>query len=177
MTKLQNLDAKVCLTASGCLIHQGKVLLIKHKKLNSWLCPGGHIDPDELPHQAAEREFWEETGVKVKAFDPKLKISSQKSEYVPSPVLSNLHWVCRDNYLVRTQHKKPNTQTKIWHKGCEQHCDLFFLVQPASKDLSFRENVEETDGIGWFTLSELKTISLYDNVYQEIKTAFDLCQN
>ena len=177
MTKLQNIDAKVCFTASGCLIHQNKVFLVKHKKLGSWLCPGGHIDSDELPHQAAEREFWEETGVRVKAFDPRLKISSQNSEYLPSPILSNLHWVCRDNYLVRTKHKKPNAQTKIWHKGCEQHYDLFFLVKPAGKSLDFKENVEETDGIGWFTLSELKTINLYDNVYQEIKTAFALCQN
>jgi 8-oxo-dGTP pyrophosphatase MutT (NUDIX family) len=57
-----------CLTAAGCLIHEDKVLLVKHKKLGLWLNPGGHIDPGELPHEAAEREFYEETGVFVEAF-------------------------------------------------------------------------------------------------------------
>ena len=103
---LQNIDAKVCLTAAGCLIHDGKVMLVKHKKVGAWLCPGGHIDPNELPHQAAEREFWEETGIKVKAFDPNLPAATDGSEYLPNPILTNLHWVSEDNYHIRTQGKK-----------------------------------------------------------------------
>jgi 8-oxo-dGTP pyrophosphatase MutT (NUDIX family) len=30
-----------------------------------WLPPGGHIDPHELPHDAAVREVHEETGLAV----------------------------------------------------------------------------------------------------------------
>ncbi len=63
-------DPKICFTAGGILIHHNKVLLIKHKKLNMWLTPGGHVDERELPHQTAEREFLEETGIKVKAVEP-----------------------------------------------------------------------------------------------------------
>lgn len=33
-----------------------------------WLNPGGHIESGELPHEAAEREFYEETGVFVEAY-------------------------------------------------------------------------------------------------------------
>ena len=176
MKKLQNIDAKICLTSSGCLIHKGKVMLIKHKKIGGWLCPGGHIDPNELPHQAAEREFWEETGIKVKAYDPNLLTSLDSSECLPNPIMTNLHWICKDNYYIRTQGKKPTANSKMWKRGCEQHCNFLFLVKPASKDLSFKKNVEETDGIGWFSLTELDDLKLNGSVAQEIRTAFKLCR-
>lgn len=39
------------------------VYLGHHKKANSWIPPGGHIDPSESPVEAAKREFTEELGV------------------------------------------------------------------------------------------------------------------
>lgn len=39
-----------------------KVFIVHHKKANSWLFPGGHIEPDELPHETAAREAEEEIG-------------------------------------------------------------------------------------------------------------------
>jgi 8-oxo-dGTP pyrophosphatase MutT (NUDIX family) len=45
------------------VVHDGRVLLHRHKKLNRWLPPGGHIEPNELPDEAALREVLEETGV------------------------------------------------------------------------------------------------------------------
>ena len=49
-------------TASAVLLHASKVLLIEHRILGKWLYPGGHIDAGELPHEAASRELYEETG-------------------------------------------------------------------------------------------------------------------
>jgi 8-oxo-dGTP diphosphatase len=43
--------------------HQGKVLLIKHKRLNTWLPPGGELNAGETPLEAARRELQEETGL------------------------------------------------------------------------------------------------------------------
>jgi 8-oxo-dGTP pyrophosphatase MutT (NUDIX family) len=45
---------------------EGRVLLIHHRKLNCWLCPGGHIELHEDPEQAIHREVYEETGLVVK---------------------------------------------------------------------------------------------------------------
>lgn len=43
--------------------HQGRVLLIKHHRLGTWLPIGGEIDPGETPLEAAARELREETGL------------------------------------------------------------------------------------------------------------------
>lgn len=52
-------------TVAVFLVHSHKILLLKHKKLNMWLPPGGHVDPNELPDEAAVREVKEETGLNI----------------------------------------------------------------------------------------------------------------
>lgn len=42
-----------------------KMAFIRHKKLNSWLPPGGHVEENETPTQAALREIMEETGIEA----------------------------------------------------------------------------------------------------------------
>lgn len=55
----------VHVTASAIVVSDdgSRVLLHKHKRLGMWLQPGGHIDADEAPWVAAEREAREETGL------------------------------------------------------------------------------------------------------------------
>lgn len=43
-----------------------KILLVKHKKFKRWVQPGGHIEYHETPEEAALREVYEETGIKIK---------------------------------------------------------------------------------------------------------------
>src|SRR5262245_33630178 len=52
-------------TATTFVVHDGRTLLLLHRKLGKWFPPGGHIDPHELPDQAAIREVHEETGLEV----------------------------------------------------------------------------------------------------------------
>src|SRR3712207_2907004 len=52
-------------TVSVFVVWEGKVLLHFHRKLGMWLPPGGHIERDELPDDAALREVYEETGLRV----------------------------------------------------------------------------------------------------------------
>jgi 8-oxo-dGTP pyrophosphatase MutT (NUDIX family) len=52
-------------TATTFVVHDGRVLLHKHRRQGLWLPPGGHIERDELPDDAARREIEEETGLRL----------------------------------------------------------------------------------------------------------------
>lgn len=169
MANLQSFQAKVCYTAAGVLIVDQKILLIKHKKLGLWLNPGGHIEPNELPHQAAEREFFEETGIRVKAVDVVGLYDETTTEFLPNPISTNLHWISKENYWGRMQNKGATDPT--WSKGCEQHINFLFLVEPmAGVELTF--NQEETLGINWFSAADLAETEVSDNIRQEIDHCF-----
>jgi ADP-ribose pyrophosphatase YjhB (NUDIX family) len=43
----------------------GRLLLVRQREGEIWSTPGGLIEPDELPADAAIREMWEETGLVV----------------------------------------------------------------------------------------------------------------
>lgn len=44
---------------------QGRFLAVKTTYADDWDIPSGHCDPGESPDDAASRELWEETGLKV----------------------------------------------------------------------------------------------------------------
>ena len=52
-------------TVAVFVVHAGHVVLHRHAKLGLWLPPGGHIEPNELPDDAAIREVREEAGLEI----------------------------------------------------------------------------------------------------------------
>ena len=53
-------------TASAVVLDDAdRMLLVHHNKIGQWLYPGGHIDSNEDPAQAALREVREETGIQA----------------------------------------------------------------------------------------------------------------
>lgn len=65
------------------LFEDSKILLIKRRDIPVWVLPGGGIDPEETPEQAACREMEEETGCKV-------EIVRKIAEYTPTNRLAKL---------------------------------------------------------------------------------------
>lgn len=178
MADLLKHQARICQIAAGMMIHDQKVLLVKHKKLKRWLSPGGHIDPGELPHQAAEREFFEETGVRGRAVDYLLQADSEFDQYLPSPIETNLHWVCQENYQHRIESNDPSqpVKTELWPRGCEQHLCFVYLLKPLNNQLEPKLNSKETTDIGWFTQQELNSIELTPELRGELEHGFYIIQ-
>jgi myo-inositol-1(or 4)-monophosphatase len=58
--------SKIHFTGSALIISNKKVVLHKHRILNTWIQPGGHLDVLEAPWEAAIRESYEETGLNAK---------------------------------------------------------------------------------------------------------------
>ena len=72
-------------TATTFVVFKNKTLLHKHRSLDMWLPPGGHIDRDELPHIAAAREVLEETGLEVDIVHREPTIFSENAPGQSSP--------------------------------------------------------------------------------------------
>jgi 8-oxo-dGTP pyrophosphatase MutT (NUDIX family) len=53
-------------TASAIVMGERGVVMHLHKRLGLWLQPGGHVDTDESPDDAAVRESQEELGMMVR---------------------------------------------------------------------------------------------------------------
>lgn len=47
-----------------CTFYQGKWILSRHKNRNTWETQGGHIEEGETPMECAQRELFEESGIK-----------------------------------------------------------------------------------------------------------------
>ncbi len=85
-------NKKIDLTVGACIVYNGKILLMHHRKLNKWLFPGGHIDQNETPDNAILREVKEETGLVLKFINfSELKQSPEEIEKLALPFHANLH--------------------------------------------------------------------------------------
>lgn len=65
----ENVQRFLCVTVF-VINEDKKLLMIKHNKLGKWCPPGGKVDNNETPDEAAIRECFEETGVRISLVGP-----------------------------------------------------------------------------------------------------------
>ena len=129
-------------TATTYVVHQNKVLLHWHKKLNCWLPPGGHIDRDELPEEAALREVREETGLEVALAggDGRLDFGHDPTCELHPPAHILLE------------------QINPFH----QHIDLMYYAVAPTAELA--PGLGETKQLVWFTAVQIQKTDMPANV-------------
>src|SRR3989344_2869084 len=101
---MAHIHEKIDFTTSIYIVYEHKVLLHKHKKLHIWLPPGGHIELDEDPNEAAIREAKEETGLDVELVGEERRYDSPyQSRDLIAPRFLNRHF-----YDTGTAHEHVN---------------------------------------------------------------------
>lgn len=122
-----------------------KVLFVHHKKYDLWLQPGGHIEPDENPIQAAIREAEEETGIDISPF---LQPGERIDEYAfpfPAPA-----------FMV--EEKIPPYGDTPEHF----HLDMVYVIHLPDV-VEARLEIDKANDIGWFTREEARNLKTFKN--------------
>src|SRR3989344_992444 len=128
---MAHIHERIDFTASVYIVHEGKVLLHLHKKLHKWLQPGGHIELDEDPNQAALREAKEETGFDV--------------ELVGNLRIPELEGNVTDLVPPKFLNRHPFNES-------HEHIDLSYFARIKGGTLQPEEGVE----MRWFTKEEVE---------------------
>ena len=118
-----------------------KILLIKHKKNGKWTQPGGHMEGNETPEEAALREVYEETGLRVRLL----------GERFP-----------REDDFIRPLGIQKNRKT-MNNGEMHMHIDIIYAAVP-NDDSQVKLNKEESDAIAWFTREELDYIDCFPDI-------------
>ena len=72
-------------TATVYIVNEGATALHHHDRLGIRIPPGGHVDRDELPHEAGSREVREETGLEPRLLRETAAIDAPAGEVLPQP--------------------------------------------------------------------------------------------
>ncbi|MDS0279934.1 NUDIX domain-containing protein [Halomicroarcula sp. S1AR25-4] len=120
-------------------VSEGSVALHEHDKLDMWLPAGGHVDRDELPHEAALRETREELGMAVDLVAPQEDIESETVRSIPQPQ----HFLLEDINV--------HERGEVGH----QHVDFIFYGDAPSRDIDPDPGEQPADDWTWFTAADL----------------------
>src|SRR5579859_1161221 len=79
-------------TVATFVVKGDRILMLWHRKLLMWLPPGGHIEPNELPDDAATREVAEEAGNEVTLVGER-GVSVEQPRQLVRPAGIQLEWI------------------------------------------------------------------------------------
>jgi 8-oxo-dGTP pyrophosphatase MutT (NUDIX family) len=88
---MPHIHEKIDFTVAIFVVHDGKILLIHHRKLDKWLPLGGHIELEEDPEQAALREAREESGLDVELLGERPPTTSPGTRALIAPRFLDIH--------------------------------------------------------------------------------------
>ncbi len=137
--------------ATTFVVHEGKTLLLHHRKLDRWLPPGGHIDPHELPDVAALREVEEETGLKVALLDAGAPLGDVRRLAQPLCILLE---------AIGPGH---------------EHIDLIYVARVIGGDLSHAPR--EVSAWRWYDAAGLEAPEVAEDVRVLARRALELVQS
>lgn len=132
-------------TATVYVVEGGATALHNHDRLGIRVPPGGHIDRDELPHEAGLREVREETGLDATLVAETPDIDAPAGEALPNPAYVMLYDV------------------DVLEDGrvAHQHVDHVYFARVPSREISPDGRDEAApDAWEWYAASDLRASEL-----------------
>jgi 8-oxo-dGTP pyrophosphatase MutT (NUDIX family) len=115
--------------------------LIRHPRLRRWMLPGGHVEPEENPAEAALREVSEETGLTACLINTHADGLTDACAGVPVPV-----WIAEQLVPAETRYPHPHI-----------HVDLLYVAVTAEREASSSAELR----FGWFVRRDLDTLDMF----------------
>jgi len=126
-------------TATVYVVSDGAVALHEHDGIGKWLPPGGHVDRDELPHEAGLREVREETGLDAELVGAADGPGSDTVTPLPQPQ----HFQLADVNV---------HDGRVGH----QHVDMVYYARADSRTIDPAPGEQPADDWAWFTPEQLR---------------------
>ncbi len=140
-------------TVAVFVVHAGRVLLHYHRKLGRWLPPGGHIEDNELPDDAALREVLEETGVRARLIGARgLPIEHPRQLVLPAGI--------------QLEHIYPG----------HEHIDLVYFAVPdpgTAHSADVDPRLADSDQVAWYEPQGLAGLGVDDEIQAWARRALD----
>ncbi|MCY3886508.1 MAG: NUDIX domain-containing protein [Chloroflexi bacterium] len=126
-------------TVTAFVSAEGATLLHWHAKNRMWLPPGGHIEPDEDPLEAALRETMEETGIAVTVLPISEPFGFASPRQLPAPVTIMVESI-------------PASASEPAH----EHLDLIYFTRPQSEGRPEMDETDPSDQWRWVDAAALR---------------------
>ena len=147
-------------TATAFVIDsQNRVLLLWHHRLQRWMPPGGHVEDDETPEDAAKRECKEETNLDVEIIGDNTSDLFEKNpdegRMLKKPIALLLENI--PAYEVRNE-------------PAHEHMDFLYLARPIDETQLLKLDEEEGREMRWFTKEEIGKLNEQTEIFANVKT-------
>ena len=140
--------------AFNVVIVNQKVLLVKRRDFPLWDLPGGVVESDELPSEAAIREMYEETGYEV-------QIDYEFARYIDKTRNDCQHLF--KSHIINGEFKRTTTETRDLRWFSLNQLPLFIIP---NRKRQIRDALTIT-GIEEYVISENWLISLIRNIVKK----------
>ena len=135
-----------------------QALLLWHKRLERWMPPGGHIEPNEIPEEAALRECKEETGLDVQILgEPQNDVFAKNQS--EGRMLKKPFALLLEEIPASKERNEP----------AHQHMDFVYIAEILDTEQIAVLEKEEGRELRWFTKDEIAALDTSKEIFANVQ--------